>query len=246
MLKLIQMIKHRKSRLIMIVFSFILVSCDLSELDQEITTPELRPMPEQLITPSAVPTPIPTIDPAKILYQDDFSDPESSWLEESFDSGSTSYQNDGFVISLIQSGYYIWEVPGEDFTDVIIEVETTKISGGDDNYYGVTCRHQDSENFYAFFISSDGYAIQNQHTSDGLEDVTDAYIYSEYINQGTGVTNIIRAECIGARMSLYVNGHFITETFNSDIASGDVGLIVGTISVDSTEILFDNLIIIEP
>lgn len=230
----------------MIVFSLFLVSCDLAELNQESTIPELRPMPEHLITPSAVPTPIPTIDPAKILYQDDFSNLESGWLEESFDSGSASYQNDGFVISLTQSGYYIWEVRGEDITDVIIEVETTKISGGDDNYYGVTCRHQDPDNFYAFFISSDGYAIQDQRTSDGLEGFTESFIYSEYINQGTGATNIIRAECIGDRLSFYVNGHFITEAYDSDIPSGDIGLIAGTLSADSTEILFDNIMVLEP
>ena len=54
----------------------------------------------------------------------------------------------------------VWANPGLNFTDTIIEVETTKVGGSDDNFFGVMCRYNPTGSdwgFYYFLLSSDGY-----------------------------------------------------------------------------------------
>ena len=72
--------------------------------------------------------------------------------------GSTDYENGGYRINVIQTTPLSLANPYQSFqNDVRIEVDATKIGGPDDNAFGVQCRYQDVDNYYFFYISSDGY-----------------------------------------------------------------------------------------
>ena len=73
----------------------------------------------------------------------------------------------------------------------------------------------------------------------------DDFQESDLIKQGMK-ENHLRAECVDNRLALYVNGELLIETYDSDIPEGDIGFIVGTVSAETTEILFDNIEIYEP
>lgn len=177
---------------------------------------------------------------SKILFQDDFSDPATGWDSFSNIDGATDYFNGGYRISANLESFYSWSNPGLT-TDVIVTVDATKTLGGDDNQFGILCRHLDTENFYALLISSDGfYSISKRFNGSDLEFIgAENWLQSDSINQGKAL-NQIRAECIGNQISLYTNGQLLLQVIDSDIKFGDVGLLGGTVGDPSTVIIFDN------
>jgi len=178
-----------------------------------------------------------------VLFEDDFSRTSTGWDSYESEDAITDYGDDVYRIKVKTEDYIAWAGPYLDYADVIIEVETYKASGGDDNGFGIICRHVDVENFYFLEISSDGFAwIGKQYNAEfELLNSTE----SNRINLGNA-TNTLRAECVGNRIALYVNGTLELEALDSDLSHGDVGLIAETYASTSTEILFDNFIVTKP
>lgn len=182
----------------------------------------------------------------RLLFQDDFSDAKSGWDSLINEDGITDYDNGQYRILVNTTNTDVWANPGLNFTNTIIEVDATKAGGDDNNDLGVICRYKDSNNFYFFVISSDGYYgigkfIDGQQVLIGMESMppTDA------VRQGNA-TNHIQAECNGSTLRLVVNGQQMAETTDSDFTSGDAGLLAGSFENPGTDILFDNFIVREP
>jgi hypothetical protein len=180
-----------------------------------------------------------------ILYEDDFSNPNSGWDQYSDGEGYTDYENGTYKIGVYSDTLFYWANPYENFKDVVIEVQAQKISGADDMQYGIICRHEDVDNWYALIISGDGFAaIRKRYNGSELEFITD---WAEVSAINTGNTgNNLRAECIGNQLSLYVNGTLAISATDGDITSGDAGLMAGTFDQPSTEVLFDNFVVKKP
>ncbi len=183
----------------------------------------------------------------EILFQDDFSDTGSGWDQYSDSDGSTDYYDGGYRIFINTSRQLFWANPYRSFTDVRVEVDADLIGGSEDNSFGVICRYEDIDNFYALVISSDGYyGIRKRINGGDLEVIgSDALQFSDSINL-SGARNHITAECIGSTLSLYANGDLLISVTDSDNSSGDVGLIASTFDVSSTDILFDNFTVYAP
>lgn len=181
-----------------------------------------------------------------ILFKDDFSDPNSGWMQGEDEFGKTEYSNGAFRIFVSSDVTGKISIPRLLFTDVIIEVDASKVGGPDDNDYGVICRYQDENNFYFFEISSDGYYSigkyqDNQLVLIGMEQMQT----TDFIRQGQA-TNRIRVACVGTNLSLSVNGHELAEVEDGDYSMGDVGLIAGTFETPGVDILFDNFKVYKP
>ena len=182
----------------------------------------------------------------QVLLYDDFSNPGSGWNRVSAAGGGTDYDDGAYRILVLEPNTDIWARPNLNFMDVQIEVDALKVGGARNNRFGVICRVMDNDNFYTFLISSDGYygigKVKNQqYTLLGM----DALQPSGAIEQGTAL-NHVRADCIGERLSLYINGQLIAEAIDLDFPAGDVGLIAGTYDTPGTDILFDNFTVISP
>ena len=95
--------------------------------------------------------------------------------------------------------------PYTSYKDTIIEVKAARVTGPLDNSYGVICRYQNEENFYAALISSDGYAGIFE-VNDGKYKLMghDEMIPVPAILGGTAV-NLIHFECVGTSLALAVN-----------------------------------------
>ena len=103
------------------------------------------------------------------------------------------------------------------------------------------------DNFYVFYASSDGYygiakVVAGDQDLLGAENLE----FTDAIIQADGALNVLRADCVGSTLSLYINGTLIFETQDSTFASGDVGLLAGTFDIAGTDILFDNFIVSQP
>jgi len=188
----------------------------------------------------------PPVDRAEVLFQDDFSNPASGWDRVDEAAGITDYANGVYRMVVNEENSDIWANPGLNFSDVHIEVSATKVSGDDNNDFGLICRYVDIENFYFMIISSDGYygigkVVAGDQQLIGAESMPP----SDEINQGNA-TNYLRADCVGKEIALYVNGELMAEYEDSQFSSGDVGLIAGSFDVPGTEIHFDNFVVLKP
>jgi hypothetical protein len=183
---------------------------------------------------------------SNVLFQDDFSNINSGWNRVNDGNFLADYDKDSYRIFVDSEHMYVWANPGYEFTDSIIEVEVTKISGPDDNFFGILCRYQNPGDFYGFFISSDGFYAIAKRVDGEQKLISSEYLeYSDVINKGN-VTNKIRGECVGNDLVLWLNEHRIAEVSDKEIKIGDIGLIAGTLDSPGTDIKFDNLVVKKP
>jgi len=181
-----------------------------------------------------------------VLFQDDFSDPSSGWDRITNEEGTTDYVNGEYRFLINATHVDYWTNPGLDFWDVVVEVDAVKAGGPDDNDFGVICRYQNTDNFYFFLISSDGfYAIAKMEAGESAFIEPDQMYSSDAILQGEAA-NHLRAECVGSRLALAVNGVLVAETEDDTFADGDVGLIAGAFDEPGVDIRFDNFVVKKP
>jgi pectate lyase len=185
----------------------------------------------------------------QILFKDDFSTVSSGWDRVTNESYSTDYASGGYRINVIPDSLLVFANPSQSFqNDVRIEVDATKSGGPDDNAFGVICRYQDVDNFYYFYISSDGYVgigMDNAGIKSIISSSDGSMIDDSSINQGAA-TNHLRVDCVGSTLTLYVNGSQAATATDGSFTGGDVGLIARTYSVGGTDILFKNFFVYKP
>jgi len=185
-------------------------------------------------------------EPGGLLFQDDFSSTEGSWTRASTPDGAMDYYREAFRVWVNLSDYDFWSTPGLNFQAVRLEVDAGRLSGPDENRYGLVCRYQDTQNFYFFVISSDGYygigkVIQGRRSLLGQEMMT----YNPNIHLGMS-PNHLRADCIGDTLAFYVNEQPVAIVQDFDFTSGDVGLLAGSFDQPGVDIIFDNFKVIKP
>jgi hypothetical protein len=183
-----------------------------------------------------------------VLFQDDFSKTSSGWDRVRDPSnGITDYENNAYRITVLTQSLNAWATPNLSFKDVRIDADTSKAAGPDDNRFGIICRYQDPNNLYFFAISSDGYygifKVKNgQEILLGKNQMQP----SDVIQKG-GVINHLRAECVGSRLTLFVNDRQLDTQQDTDFSSGDVGLMAGSaLNQAGTDIYFDNFSVTQP
>jgi hypothetical protein len=183
----------------------------------------------------------------EVLFKDDFSDPTSGWDRISAPTGETNYVNGAYRIWVNEPYTDLFTNPNLDFGDVRIEVETAKANGTDDNVFGVICRSNPiGDQYYFFVISSDGYyGIGKVDGPDQALLSAEKLMPSEAIHQKKQ-TNLLRAECVGSRLTFYANGQLLVEVEDASYAQGDIGLTAGSFGEPDVDILFDNLVATKP
>ena len=182
-----------------------------------------------------------------LLFHDDFSDTSSGWRVWDTSEANITYADGGLRFFINQPNFDYWSLPGRQYADVTLAVDALLEEGPTDNDFGLICRMQDEYNFYAFLISSDGYGGIIK-VKDGLYQVLNSETGLEYgsmINQDQS-QNLIRADCIGEHLIMYVNHERFLEVNDSDFPTGDIGLVAGSYNQPGVSILFDNFYALKP
>lgn len=188
---------------------------------------------------------IPT-EPGDVLFQDSFSRPISGWDRTETDSFTADYAGGAYVVKVLQPSTDVWVTPGLAFRDIRILVVAQKKSGSDDNLFGIVCRYQNERNFYFFSISSDGYAGIGINKDGRRRILTGESLLPSNAIQTGDEPNLIRADCIGYQLALYVNGRLVGQAQAAEWSGGQVGLLVGTYDEPGVEIVFDNFSVLQP
>lgn len=215
---------------VLAVLSLAALACSLTS---KTTTPKSTASPEATAGPS-------------LLFQDNFSEPSSGWDRYSDDSATTDYLDGEYQIKVNETNMFIWANPGKTLGDVRVEVDAKKAAGPDGDA-AILCRYVDSSNFYMLGITSDGYYSILKY-KDGEDTLigSDALRESSLIKTSDGAINHLRADCVGDRLTLYVNGEIVADVFDEDFSSGDVGLASGTYDEAGTDMRFDDYVVYRP
>ncbi len=189
---------------------------------------------------------LPWVSDMPILFADDFTAETGGWKTLDDRISFAGYVVDGFRLWVDLPNYLIWSTPGLNFQNVSVHTSVEKISGPENNLFGVTCRHQDSDNYYAFLISSDGYYGIFKNLS-GRRELVDSQemLHSSIINQEGGL-NKIQAICQDDKLILIVNDTQLLQVVDDSLSFGDVGMIAGNLSDSGSDILFNYFIISKP
>jgi len=135
--------------------------------------------------------------------------------------------------------------------DVRVEVDAQRLGGPDRNRFGVSCRLSlkaqnpfagTHESSYDFLVGSDGrYAIERYQFGRAPEVLMSGTAPS--VIHGSA-PNRIRADCVGSRLSLFVNGSLLAEVTNSDLAGGSLaGISLRSLEVAGVDIVFKNFVV---
>ena len=186
-------------------------------------------------------------------FRDNFRDTSRGW-----DVGKGS-QDEPWATGYALGGYRIYNPPppstviglnenaGTAIDDTIIEVDATPMTGDvpekELTAWGIVCRALDYDNYYTIGIQVDGRpAIWRLQNDEWTEIATGRA--SDAVRRGNAI-NHLRADCVGDKLSLYVNGRRVIEAEDSELKAGQVGLFVDD-NGEAIEILFDNFLVSRP
>lgn len=187
------------------------------------------------------------VQSGEVLFQDDFSDSGSGWDKQTEDTSRVLEYFDGYYrIQVEGSHQLLWTGPAMQFSDVHLETDMIKVIGPSDDTFGLVCRAEDANNYYFFVISSDGYygigkSINGAHKLINAPGMLPA----DEISQGKA-KNHLRADCIGERLELFINGQGIAKVTDSQFTHGRVGILAGTLEASENVVLFDNFSVLNP
>lgn len=140
---------------------------------------------------------------------------------------------------------FIWTTAGKEFGDGVYQVEATQIDGPLDNGYGMLFRVNDeTDDFYLFEISGDGYVWIGRYRNGGDDEITaivgGAWMESTAVSTGLNATNTLRVEAESANLIFYVNGQEVGRVTDDTFSKGDIGLMVRTLGAGGVHVQFDN------
>lgn len=200
-----------------------------------------------LIFSACTSVPMPTVTSAKsgdVLYQEDFADNTTGWHRVSNDNGIMDYDGGGYRILVKQPKLNVWSTAEKNFGDVRIEADVIKLSGPDENRMGLMCRYQGGD-YYFFTITNDGYYAIGKFLGGMTLLLGQSEMQaSDAIQKGT--MNHLRADCIGDKLTFYVNFTEVASATDTDLPSGDVGVLAGSFTEPGVDVMFDQFVVIQP
>jgi hypothetical protein len=212
--------------------TFLLPACGTEQTATTTTAPETAP--------AASPTP----SQPTVAFSDDFSNAGSGWRRTLPDENPMIDYRDGQYIVSIDNGRSQYVAasgsPATEFDDVILEADATKLSGDDSAAIGLQCRDTNAGRYVAD-IDETGDARILLYTREQK-------VLAEKKVPGTWTegANRLRFDCVGDKLTFYVNGTEILTATDSSLPIGRIGVRAGGAGSGKTEAAFDNLVVSTP
>lgn len=253
----------KKLFLIGIVMILGLSACSMPKLVKNDPTATPKPIQPTAMPTIAEPTatlaPTPTETPVQVnlpIIPAELAGTVSvgeNLLSETYDQAGLWNTSDGteYGASLVDGVYRMylnsanWMVWAESSMitndNIIMELDTELVSGSVENNQGMICRYSDDNNFYMLTIGNDGW-VEIMKIFQGVQ----TSLFGEFTDGLVDpVRNHLQGFCLGDRLVLYVNGKLGADVRDSDLASGDAGLIIGSYDNPQVTVNFDNFLVYE-
>lgn len=173
------------------------------------------------------------------VFYDDFNDNNNDWSLGDDNTRTFSIRNGKFYFnhkledySYINSQY----VNLDESKDFAIEAQFNKISGVQNNGFGLVWGRENSQNQYDFTVTGNGY-FEVMKIKNGEFEELQGWTKSSYINQGNGATNKLTVKKLGNQLKFYINDYYVTAT-NYGAAFGNY---LGFVVYDQQEVSIDYL-----
>jgi LysM repeat protein len=179
-------------------------------------------------------------DTGRLAFSDDFSTP-GLWYSEINPNFRIEYVGQEYRLLNSFAHSHVSSIRSFNIPDVHSEVDANQVGGPESGYYGVICRWQDINNFYAAVISGNG--------STGIVRIQNGV--ATFLNEGTADFdpvgwNRVGANCVGNTLTLFVNGESVLQAQDNTFSDGFIGVMVGTRSAADADVHFDNFTAYRP
>jgi len=176
----------------------------------------------------------------QVLFRDDFEDPQASNLGESEDRSSRyAYDQGNYVIEVKQSEMLVWALVEGTYRDVVIETSYSVPANSANVAAGLIFHYQDSNNFYLFSVSNDGYYALELLKDDQWVTLID-WTKHNVIN---AAKNRLRVVLNGDEITLFVNDRQLEKTRDPTFTSGEIGLAVTSFDKAGAIVHYDEITI---
>lgn len=194
-------------------------------------------------TAESTPTPEPTTEPTTTAEYIETFDETGDWGVGDTDEVLGQVVDGVYDFAVFAENALYWTTAGQNFGDGVYEVQGTAVGGNLDNGFGMIFRsNNDTDDFYVFEISSDGY-VWIGLCLDGCSEtdvLNGGWFASDAVNQGLNATNFLRVIANGPNMAFFVNGVEVGHYTDATLPVGDIGLLVETFDDSGVHIQFDN------
>jgi hypothetical protein len=173
----------------------------------------------------------PAPDLAETTFSDDFSDPTSGLIDEPTEQewGRSYYQDGQYIFELNPAPGAIYDYyAAPTLPDAFLMQAAASYSGAADNGYGLIFRVQvgeESDDFYAFRISGDGFYTVEKTENGQLATLID-WTPSSQIDQAEGTPNLLAVQGDGDAYALYINGRQVGAFTDDAYTGGTFGFMV--------------------
>jgi hypothetical protein len=183
-----------------------------------------------------------------VLFEDDFSSTSKGWTTAHDSTRTFEYTNGGYrMYNLADEGAFVSpaSISDDKVTDASIEVDATRNDNtGESGGWGVVCRWDPREqNGYLLGLTDNGLPIivKSMGGPDSEEGGLIAVGNPNDV-ESPASNHRIRADCVGSKLALYVDGHVLIDGSDDELSSGRVGLFVD----HGQDVTFDNFSASEP
>lgn len=241
---------------------------DLWLLDQSaingatpVATAEATEEPVAIATeePAEQPTEEPTAEPSEIavsiggdataqieallatepVYTSAFTRDDGAWSTETDEGVDHYYEGRQLHLLVDTENWLTWSLSNEaEGSDFLAQVDATQTAGPEVNEYGLAFRFVDDDNFYAFFVSGNGYWNLSK-LLDGEWITLNDWTASGEI-QPLGGVNRLGVLADGETITLLVNGVQLGQITDDSFSAGGFALLTGTFDDPGVDVAFDN------
>ena len=142
-----------------------------------------------------------------IVFFDDFSDNKNEWAVENSEGATFEFKNGlyYFAHNQYERSWHVFKTINIDqHRDFEIETGIVKVSGINDNGYGLIWGRQDGVNQFEFQVTGDGYIRIKKYVNNVAYDFVN-WTKTAAVRAGNGSTNKLKLEKNGLFFHFYVN-----------------------------------------
>lgn len=179
-----------------------------------------------------------------LTYSDDFNTPgKGNWTEFDGESVITQWQDGRFAFDAFAEEITAISTTNElSLDDVVVQVDAYRMDDMLGNDMGLVCRHRDSDNYYSLSFGNDDYVAIYKKVDGNWES-----LFNEFVDIDLSAEyHKVAISCIGTELSLYIDDQLVISVSDGDLATGDVGLLMGTYEDVPIMLAFDNFVVYTP
>lgn len=173
---------------------------------------------------------------------DHFRQDDGRWNTETDAEMARFYRASTLHVNILAPQTVGWSVGAIDLADFYLEVDAFHAGGPLDNEYGVIFRYVDSQNFYLFGASHDGYYILQKMVDGEWVDLVE-WTQADILNTGEHAGNTLGVLAEGEEITILLNGEPMATVADDSFAAGQVALMAGTFDEGNVEVAFDDLFV---